>query len=94
MKAIKLTPKERELFEILKETPGGILRQHIKGTNTVCFRLLDAKVNPVQNFRYGLVMNLRDKDIIELQGHDFVLKATSDEHTNRYKNLGLVKEVA
>lgn len=78
MEAIKLTPKERELFEELKAYPGGFLRQHIKGTNTVCFRLLDAKSNPIQNYRYGLVHNLISKNILELKGHDYVLKATSD----------------
>lgn len=91
MKATKLTPKERELFEALKSTPGGKLRQHIKQSNTVCFRLLDGALNPIQNVRFGLVMQLRDKDIIELSGHDWVLKATSDE-SRKYKNIGLVKE--
>jgi hypothetical protein len=91
MKATKLTPKERELFEALKSTEGGKLRQHIKPSNTVCFRLLDNKLNPVQNVRFGLVMQLRDKDIIELSGHDWVLKATSD-NSDQYKNIGLVKE--
>jgi len=77
MKAIKLTPKERELFEELKSTPGGVLRQHIKPSNTVCFRLLDEKFNPVKNYRYGIVHQLIDKNVLQLQGHDYILKATS-----------------
>lgn len=78
MRAIKLTPKERELYNALKSLPGGVLFQHIKPSNTVCFRLLDEKRNPVANYRYGVVHNLIEKDILERQGHDYVLKATSE----------------
>lgn len=77
MKAVKLTPKERELFEELKSTQGGILRQHIKPSNTVCFRLLDGARNPIKNYRYGIVKQLEDKNVLELNGHDYVLKATN-----------------
>lgn len=65
---------------MLKSTPGGVLRQHIKMSNTVCFRLLDEDVKPVSNIPYGMVIKLRDKDVIELNGSDYVLKATSDEY--------------
>jgi hypothetical protein len=78
MKAIKLTPKERELFEELKSVEGGILRQHIRPSNTVCFRLLDKAFNPVKNYRYGLVHQLEEKNVLEVRGHDYVLKATSE----------------
>lgn len=81
MKAIKLTPKEKDLFEALKANQGGVLRQHIKKTNTVCFRLLDKTFSPVQNYGYGLVHRLIDKNILELSGHDYILKATSDSVT-------------
>lgn len=43
MKATKLSPKQREVFQALKEAPNGVLRQHIKPNNSVCFRLLDYK---------------------------------------------------
>jgi hypothetical protein len=78
MQAIKLTPKEREVFEHLKSLPGGKLRQHVKFSNTICFRLLDKEMNPVANYRYGIIHSLIDKNILELDGHDYVLKATSD----------------
>lgn len=80
MKAIKLTPKQRELFDELKRFPGGCLRQHIKGTNTVCYRLLDAARNPISNWRYGIVHDLADKDIIEINKTtgDYTLKADAD----------------
>lgn len=94
MKAIKLTPKERELFESMKSYPGGVLRAHIKSTNTVCYRLLDSKMNPIKNYRYGLIHQLVDKDVLEMNGHDYVLKATSEETKMNIKNLGLVKESA
>src|SRR5882672_9786833 len=45
MKGPKLTPKEREIFDLLKMTPGGILRQHINPSNIVCYRLLDSSKN-------------------------------------------------
>lgn len=90
MEAIKLTPKERELFESLKSYPGGVLRQHIKPSNTICFRLLDAQRNPVANFRFGLVHQLVDKNVLEIDGHDYVLKATSENKMDLSKR-GLVK---
>ena len=89
MKAQKLTPKERELFEKLKATPGGFLRQHIRPSNNICFRLLDANFNPLQNYRYGLIHKLIDKEVLEVKGHDYVLKATSDKMD--ISKLGLVK---
>lgn len=77
MKAIKLTPKQREIFELLKKTEGGKLRQHVKQSNTVCFRLLDKAMNPIANIRQGIILDLVDKNVLEKDGHDFVLKATS-----------------
>lgn len=92
MKAIKLTPKERDCFESLKQHSGGCLRLHIKMTNSTCYRLLDSEKRPVANFRYGIVQNLLDKDIIERNGnHDFILKATSD-NKDEFKNIGLLKD--
>lgn len=92
MKAIKLTPKERECFESLKQHTGGCLRLHIKMTNSTCYRLLDGEKNPIANFRYGVVQNLEEKGIIERNGnHDFVLKASSDE-SSQFKNIGLLKD--
>lgn len=91
MKAIKLTPKEKELFDSLQQFEGGCLRQHIKSTNTVCFRLLDKEFRPIKNFRYGLVHQLEEKGIIELnKDHNYVLKATAE--VNEFKNIGLVKD--
>ena len=79
MKAIKLTEKERELFYLLTRHAGGVLRQHIKPTNTVCFRVLDGARNPLKNVRYGLVYQLKDKNILDVQPNgDFTLKATSE----------------
>jgi len=64
MKSIKLTPKEKELFELLKQTTGGVLRQHVKPTNTVCFRILDEKKNPLLNVRQSTVYGLLNKNIL------------------------------
>lgn len=78
MKAIKLTPKQREVFELLKKTEGGVIRQHVKMSKTLCFRLLDKDRHPIANIGYGIVMTLRDKNVLDINGHDFVLKATSE----------------
>lgn len=79
MKAVKLTKNEKELFDLLLQNPGGVLRQHVKPTKTVCFRVLDAKRNPLKNIRYGLVYQLKDKNILDtLPDGDFVLKATGE----------------
>lgn len=74
---IKLTPKQRELFEAIKAHPGSILRRHIKMSNTVCFRLLDKGLNPIQNYGVRLVEELVRKEVLQLKGSDAVLKATS-----------------
>jgi hypothetical protein len=92
MKAIKLTPKQRELFEKLKSVDGGRLRQHIRPSNAVCYRLLDNEFRPLANYRYGIVQELLQKDVLEINGHDYVLKATSGESEEMdISNLGLVK---
>lgn len=88
MKAQKLTRSEKELFDHLQSTPGGILRKHIKGTGTLCYRLLDGAKNPLRNYRQGLVDQLKDKDVIELQGWDYVLKATSEESKPKASGIG------
>ncbi len=77
MNATKLTPKQRELFEKLKATPGGVLRKHVKPTNIVCYRLLDKDMRPLSNYTMSLVDKLIDKDILYLNGFDYQLKATS-----------------
>lgn len=77
MKGPKLTPKQREIFEILKRTEGGVLRQHVNPSNIVCFRLLDAAKNPVCNYQYRVIRQLIDKDVLQISGIDYILKATS-----------------
>lgn len=87
MKAQKLTPAEKELFDSLHQTPGGFLRKHVKPTGTVCYRLLDANVSPIKNYRQGLVDKLVDKDVLQMKGFDYILKATTDEP--KPKSVGL-----
>lgn len=91
MKSTQLTPKQRELFEKLKDTVGGRLRKHIRPSNIVCYRLLDAEMNPIMNVRCGLVDALIEKDLLDVSGFDFVLKATSGEAEMDISKLGLVK---
>jgi len=55
MKSIKLTPKEKEIFEALAGSPGGHLYKHVKPTGLVCYRLLDKDRNPLHNFRENAV---------------------------------------
>lgn len=90
MKAQKLTPKEKEIFEVLTSIPGGVLFKHIKPTGLVCYRVLDAKRNPIMNVRQGIVDNLVDKDVLEKNGFDFILKASTESKMDM-RNLGLVK---
>lgn len=35
-------------------------------------------MNPLRNIPYGMVHKLLDKDVLEISGHDYVLKATSE----------------
>jgi hypothetical protein len=77
MKAIKLTPTQRQVFELLKKTHGGKIRRHIRPSNTVCFRLLDKNMNPLMNIRYHIVQELIEKEVITIQDHDYILTATS-----------------
>lgn len=55
MKAIKLTPKQKEIFDALASLKGAVLYKHVKPTGVVCYRVLDANKNPVMNVRCGLV---------------------------------------
>lgn len=91
MKALKLTPKQKEIFDMLTEKKGSVLFKHVKPTGVICYRLLDANRNPVMNIRSGLVDELISKDVLEKSGHEYVLKATTEQKPN-YKNIGLVKE--
>lgn len=96
MKALKLTPKQREVFQDLQSYPGGVLRQHIKPTGTLCFRLMDIKRNPIKNYRVGLIEELVSKQVIELSKApgftEYVLKADTDDNAAKYRNIGLVKD--
>lgn len=80
MKAIKLTDMEREIYNALVQHEGGCLRQHIKPSNNVCYRLLDARRNPIANYRQGKVLSLADKGVLDIQPNgDYILKATIDK---------------
>ena len=76
MKSRKLTPKQREVFDLLNKTGGGLLRQHIKPTGLVCWRLLDAEARPILNVSESIVWNLVDKDVLQKDGQNYILKAT------------------
>lgn len=88
MKALKLTPKQKEIFDYLTSIPGGVLFKHVKPTGTICYRILDGNRNPVMNVRCGLVDDLIEKDVLERNGNDFVLKATTEKKMDLSK-LGL-----
>lgn len=88
MKAQKLTPKQKELFDLLSSMPQAVLFKHVKGTGTICYRLLDEKRNPITNVRQGLVDELIDKDVLERNGNEYVLKASTESKIDLSK-LGL-----
>lgn len=92
MKAQKLTPKQKELFDMLTSLNGGVLFKHVKPTGTICYRVLDNKRNPVFNVRCGLVDELIQKDVLEKVPNTFeyVLKATTENKIDVSK-FGLVK---
>lgn len=79
MKAIKLTPKQREVFVKLTKNPDGKLRAHIKRSGTMCYRLLDSKLNPLLNVSKGVIDKLKSIQVIEKKGHDFILCATVED---------------
>lgn len=78
MQATKLTEKEKSIFHLLNETPNGFLRQHVKPSGTVCYRLMDSQRNPLMNIQMGVIDRLVSKDVLERKGFDYVLKATVD----------------
>lgn len=78
-KTVKLTERQREIFELIKQCgEEGIIRRHIKPNNSVCFRLMDKDFNPVKNISMSIVERLEEKKVIHLQGHDYKLTATSE----------------
>lgn len=81
MKSIRLTPKQKEIFDLLTAYKTGCLYKHVKPTGLICYRLLDDKRNPVMNIRFGIVDDLIDKQVLETSGHELVLKASSEVTT-------------
>jgi hypothetical protein len=76
MKSIKLTKKEKEIFESLAGTPGGFLFKHIKPSGTVCYRLMDKDRNPIANHSEAKVQELINKGVLEIDNMGIVTKAT------------------
>lgn len=76
MKSIKLTPKEKEIFEAMTNSPGSYLYKHIKPTGLVCYRHLDKDKNPLANFQEAKVQGLIDKQVLRLDDHGVVTMAT------------------
>jgi hypothetical protein len=91
MKALKLTPKQKEIFDLLSSMKGAVLFKHVKPTGLVTYRVLDASRNPVMNVRMGLVDELISKQLLErTENHEYILRATTEEKMDISK-LGLVK---
>ena len=88
MKAQKLTPKQKEIFDLLSSLPNAVLYRHVKPTGVICYRLLDEKRNPLLNVRMSFVEQLIEKDVLEKSGHEYILKATTDNKMDLSK-LGL-----
>ncbi len=78
MKSLKLTPKEKEVFVAISSAPNSVLYKHVKPTGTICYRLLDNSKNPIANFRENIVQKLIDKDVLAIDNHGVVTKATVD----------------
>lgn len=80
MKARKLTRVQRAAFETISRHPKGILRQHVKGTGLVVWRLLDDKMNPIANFSEHVIYGLQSKDILEKRDDKtFIIHATYEQ---------------
>jgi hypothetical protein len=62
MSEIKLTKKQKEIYQLLLQTKGGFLRRHVKMSGTMCWRLIDS--------RYAPVSNIGDRYVDALKGHD------------------------
>lgn len=86
MKALKLTPKQKEVFDLLEKTPGGVVFKHVKPSGTLCYRLLDAKRNPILNIRMGIIEDLIQKGVLVADGMEYKLSATN-EHKEEVNSM-------
>jgi hypothetical protein len=78
MKSLKLTPKQKEAYELIAKYPGGFLRRHIKMSGTICWRLVDERRNPISNISDRYIDALKELDLFEAGSEPgtYVLKAT------------------
>lgn len=79
MKSLKLTKKEKEIFDALSSTPDGVLFKHVKPTGLVCYRLLDKDRNPIANFPENKIQGLLDKEVLQIDNKGIVTKATTEK---------------
>lgn len=61
---VRLTDKEREIYDALYQQKGGIIREHVNPAGTRCFRHLDARRNPLANYQHSKVMDLIGKGVL------------------------------
>lgn len=92
MQALKLTPKQKEVFDMLSTLKGAVLFKHVKPSGTMCYRVLDAEKRPVMNLQMHIVDALISKDVLDRNGNEYVLKATTEKKDDSiYENIGLSK---
>jgi hypothetical protein len=67
MTEIQLRKPAREVFNLMKKTPGCVLRKHKKALShqRIYFRLMGSLYNPVKNFPPGKVKQLLEMDLLE-----------------------------
>lgn len=85
MESLKLTKKEKEIFDALTSYEGSYLYKHVKPTGLVCYRLLDKERNPIANFQEAKVQNLIDKDVLKIDDCGVVTKATNEKKPLKIK---------
>ena len=94
MKPLKLSNRQKQVYDLLVDNPGGFVRRYVKPNNTICWRVLDEKLNPLLNASDFVIDGLIDKGVLELDKvkQNYVLKAdTKETCTMDISKLGLVK---
>lgn len=60
----RLTPQLQTVYEELQRY-GGRIRRHVSPTGTLCYRLVDARRNPLRNYQKHVIDALIEISLLE-----------------------------
>lgn len=89
---IPLTKRQREIYAVIKDTPGCRIYKHYRPTGSPCYRLRSSGGSPIMNIQSGIISEMVNKFYLERTDEGYYIPLTAEDYAKKSKE-GLYTKV-